>query len=460
MRFTNNGFGTASADENNAECNADPDTLNVLQNGQFVIPQCIINEIQADAAAGNGRTDAIDPNLDIPSTVRGSFGFSHFTNFGGAAGGFFDDWNVNVDFIYSANRNAFDFVDLTLAPTSVAPDGRPIFSGIDPLQAGCNATFIGPRDGFSNITSDCFTGRDQDILLTNVADGVNDGRSISISAQFAKTFDYTLFNNPASTSINLGYAYTDATQVVGSLSSTATSNFEEVAVISPNQPFAAPSQFVNPHVLSLATSFRQEIFRELPTTLSFFVQARQGQPFSYVFDDDTSEDIFGDSDDEARTLLFVPTDENDSRFDFSNLTAEQTFALFNFISESGLSEFAGGFAPRNEFNDPWFVDVDFRFQQDLPDFVDGLRTIFFVDIENLLNIIDDDLNDLRTFDRGNTREGVPVFGIDSINSAGQFVIGNNNGSGALESQLTGTDGFDLNPGASLWSVQFGLRFEF
>lgn len=452
--FTNNGFGTASADENNAECNADPNTLTNLVETGFAIPQCIINEIQANASAGNGRTDAIDPNLQVPSTIRGSIGFTHFTDFGGALGGLFDEWTINVDAIYSANRNAFDFVDLSLSPIGTAPDGRPIVQAIDPLLDGCNATFVGIRDGFTGATPQCFTRRDQDILLTNVADGINDGRSISISAQFAKTFDYELFSNPASFSVNLGYAYTDATQVVGSLSSTATSNFEEVAVITPNRAFTAPSQFVNPHVVSLATTFRQEFVRDLPTQFTFFVQAREGTPFSYVFDDDTSEDIFGDSDDEARTLLFVPTDENDPRFDFSNLSADQQFALFNFIAESGLSDFAGDFAPRNAFNDPWFVDLDFRFQQDLPDFSDRLRTIFFVDVENALNLFGGNVQ--RTFDRGNTREGVPVFGIDEINDQGQFVIGG----GGLESQVTGQGGFDRNAGASLWAVQFGLRFEF
>ena len=451
--FTNNGFGTASADENNAECNADPNTLTGLAASGFAIPQCIINEIQANASAGNGRTDAFDPNLDIPSVVRASFGIDHRTDFAGAAGGLFDDWQVNLDVIYTANRNSFEFIDLTLSPVGVAPDGRDILEAIDPLQDGCNATFIGPRDGFSGVTPECFTFRDQDILLTNV-DGDN-GRSISVSARLAKTYDYDVFNRPASWSLNIGYAYTDATAVATNLSSTATSSFEEVATITANQNFAAPTQFVNRHVVSLASTFRQELIRDLPTAVSFFVQAREGNPFSYVFDDDTSEDIFGDSDDEARTLLFVPEGPNDPRFDFSGLSAADSAELFAFFDESGLSEFAGGFAPRNEFRDPWFVDVDFRFQQDLPSFIDNLRTIFYVDIENVLNLIDSGKNVQRTFDRGNTREGVPVFGIDEINDAGQFVVTN-----GLEGQITGGDGFDRSAGASLWAVQFGLRFEF
>ncbi len=453
--FTNNGFGTAFAASFFGIC--EDAELDVVDDaGNFTgLPSCITDFAAAGAAAGNGRVDAIDPDLQIASVIRGSLGLTHYTDFGGAAGGFFDGWTVSADIIYTANRNSFDFIDLTLSNSgTVAPDGRPILEAIDPLLDGCNATFIAPRDGFANVTPDCFTGRDQDILLTNV-DGDN-GRSISVSTQFAKSFDYDLFNRPASWTVNLGYAYTDATAVVSNLSSTATSLFEEISVVTPNQNPVAPSQFVNRHVVSLASTFRQEFIPDLPTSFSFFVQAREGTPFSFVFEDDTSENIFGDSDDEARTLLTVPTGPTDPLFDFSNLSPETSAEFFAFLDSSGLSEFAGGFAPRNAFRDPWFVDVDFRFQQDLPNFVDGLRTLFYVDIENVLNLIDDGRNVQRTFDRGNSREGVPVFEIDSINDAGQFVVN----SRGLESQITGTDGFDRNAGASLWSVQFGLRFEF
>ncbi|MEO0879392.1 MAG: TonB-dependent receptor [Pseudomonadota bacterium] len=455
--FTNNGFGTAFAASFFGLCT--DDELDVIDDaGNFTgVPSCITDAAAAGASSGNGRTDAIDPNLNVPSVVRGSLGFTHFTDFGGAAGGLFDDWTVNVDLIYTANRNSFDFIDLTLSPVGTAPDGRALLEAIDPLRDDCNATFIGPRAGFANVTDDCFTSRDQDILLTNV-DGDN-GRSISFSTQFAKTFEYDLFNRPASWSVNLGYAYTDATQVVGSLSSTATSNFEEVATVVPNQNFAAPSQFLNRHVVSLASTFRQEFVADLPTSFSFFVSAREGNPFSYVFEDDTGERVFGDSDDENRILLTVPTGPNDPLFDFSNVPADNLAELFAFLDSSGLSEFAGGFAPRNQFRDPWFVDVDFRFQQELPTLVDGLRSIFYVDIENFLNLIDSDRNVLRTFDRGNSREGVPVFEIDEINDQGQFVV---NARG-LESQITGGstgDIFDRNAAQSLWAVQFGLRFEF
>ena len=80
----------------------------------------------------------------------------------------------------------------------------------------------------------------------------------------------------------------------------------------------------------------------------------------------TSIAIFGDSDDEARRLLYVPTGPTDPLIDTSLLTQAEIDQLFATINSSGLGMYAGGFAPRNEFKDPWFKDMDIRFTQDIP----------------------------------------------------------------------------------------------
>ncbi|MEL7487904.1 MAG: TonB-dependent receptor, partial [Pseudomonadota bacterium] len=103
--FTNFGGGLGFGSSSGAGCT--PADLQVLDGGTFTgIPACIAAQQQTEAGLGAGRLDAIDPNFDIPSLVRGSFGFTHNTNFNGSAGGFFDDWRVDVDVIYSRRRNA------------------------------------------------------------------------------------------------------------------------------------------------------------------------------------------------------------------------------------------------------------------------------------------------------------------------------------------------------------------
>ncbi|GGO05242.1 Oar protein [Iodidimonas muriae] len=427
--------------------------LQVLDgNGNFTgIPNCLTQDQIAQATGNNGTVNAVDPDFSIPSLARFNVGFSHYTDFDNAAGGFFDDWNFQFDLIYSKRRNAPDFVNLALTPTGeLAPDGRPIFSPINPLLPGCNATFNGDlRGGFSNVDlAACASGGDdEDIVLTNV-DG-KDGSSTTASVILSKLFEHDMFNVPGSVNLTFGYAYTDASEVNPSTSSTASSNFEEVAVSVINQPALGPSQFANKHNITVAASVSEEFFDGLQSTFSMFFSARSGRAFSYVFDADADE-VFGDSDDEARHLFYVPTGPNDPRVDLSQLSAEDQQALFDLIATSGLSKFAGEIAPRNQFRDPWIKDMDIRFSQDLPGFFGNDSFEVFVDIENFLNLIDNGSNVSRRFDRGNVGEGVPILGVGLSDDGSQFVFrdfdpGLNN---------------DIDVNSSLWAIQFGVRYQF
>jgi hypothetical protein len=389
--------------------------LQVLDgSGNFTgVPNCLVNASAAVASAFNGRVDALDPNFKLPTVVRGSWGFTHFTDFDGAAGGIFDNWRVDFDIIHDRRRNSADFVDLTRSPVGFAPDGRLLFEGIDPLQAGCNASFLGPRRGFSGVTEACFMlnpngsrvvgDNAQDILLTNTVG--KEGGTTSISVLLNNSWDYTLFNRPATFDFNFGYAFTDAQLKNPTISSQSTSNFEEVALTNINDPELGPSQFANKHNITVAATFSHDFFNDLTSRLSVFFQARSGRPFSFVFDNNTPTTLFGDSDNEERNLLYVPSGPNDPRADLSILAAQGTLDdFFNFLDETGLNKFAGQIAPRNAFRDDWTKDLDLRFQQDLPTPWAGHKFQLFFDVENFLNFIDSGANVFRTFDRGDVAE--------------------------------------------------------
>ncbi|MEL6257889.1 MAG: hypothetical protein AAFQ67_02390, partial [Pseudomonadota bacterium] len=352
-------------------------------------------------------------------------------------------------------------------PIGVAPDGRFLFNAVDPLEDGCDATFIAPREGFSAPAGQLAQGGacdaggdDQDILLTN-ARGSN-GNSDVFSISMAKDFDYTtpLINKPGAFKFQFGYAYTDAEIRNPTTSSTATSNFEEQAVTNINFPDLAPSQFANDHNITLRFGFEQEFVTDLSTNLDFFYNARSGRPFSYTFAGDTGEDVFGDTDDEERLLFYVPTGVDDPLVQFGE--GFDTEAFFGFLESSGLNEFAGQVAPRNEFNDPWFHDIDMRFSQELPGLpglFDDDRFLFFVDIENLLNLIDDGSNVLRVNDNGAIAEGFPVLTADISDDGSQYIYNSFSGGNVDFDDLQ--DGvFETVSNPSLWAVQFGVRYEF
>jgi hypothetical protein len=237
---------------------------------------------------------------------------------------------------------------------------------------------------------------------------------------------------------------------VANLSSTATSSFEEIATAVINNPVAGPASFQNPHVFTAATSLKQEFVKDYPTRLSAVFVAREGNPFSYAFDNNTPTTLFGDSDNEERNLFYVPTGPNDPLVQFAS--GFDTNGFFNFLDESGLDEFSGQIVPRGAFNDPWFYDLDLRVEQDFPNFIDGLRSTFTVDFENFLNFIDDGSNIERRFDRGDVGEAIPVLDAALSADGTQFVY-----SGFPTGEIQFDDGFDRINGSSLWAVQFGVK---
>ena len=472
--FSNSGSNQGSGESGSAPC-TDAD-LQVLQNGQFTgVPDCIIQQQQSQTAAGQGRISAIDPDFQLPSVVRASLGLTHNTDFGNRFGGFFNDWRVDLDLIVSRRRNAPNFVDLTLTPVATAPDGRFIFSAIDPLLDGCDAVFNGNRQlpGFDGPADQLAEGGacdagfdDQDILLTNVRDGRGNGGSTVFSAQFNKGWDYVTpgIGKDGSFDLTLGYAFASAKDVNPTTSSTDTSNFEEVALANINDPVLAPSPFFNDHNVTASFRIRQDFFQDLATSFNFFLSARSGRRFSFAFDNNTPTTVFGDSDNEERNLFYVPTGPNDPLVQFGNNIDVDAF--FNFLEQTGLDEFAGQISPRNAFRNPWFIDLDFRFQQELPGFFGNDRLLFYVDVENLPNLISDEANIFRTHNSGDVGEAVPVLDAALTPDGSQFIFSNFNPGGSNTVFNIGNDQFFQGPlfqrsvNESVWAIQFGIRYEF
>lgn len=472
--FSNFGGGLGEGISGQGNCTA-ADLIVPGASGTFGgLPQCIIDQQQAEALSGQGRTDAIDPDFNVPRVWRANLGFTHFTDFNGFAGGFFDDWTVAFDAIFSQQIDGADFVDLTLTPVGTAPDGRLLFNAVDPLLPGCNATFVGPRTGFTGDDAGLARGGacdaggdDQDILLTNVSGP--EGFSNSISFQVNKTFDYEVFNSPGSFRLNFGYAYADVADVNPTTSSTSTSNFEEVAVANINNPVLAPGRFFNDHNITLQAGFQQEFFQGFVSRLNIAYTAQSGRRFSFAYDNNTPTTLFGDSDNEERNLFYVPTFDangiNDPLVVLGNNVDEQ--ALINFLNETGLAAYQGQISPRNAFEDPWFHDIDLRFSQEIPlpaplEAFEGQRLEFFMDIENFLNLLSDGGNVRRTRDNGDVGEAVPVLDAALSADGTQYIYSNFNPGG--ENFFSGTNNQDIfnDPvlRSSLWAIQFGLRYEF
>lgn len=425
-----------------------PADLQVLDgSGQFTgIPDCVRESAANTANANDGAVAAVDPNFDLPSNERWSIGINHLL---ASSVDFLDGWEIQADFIYTNHRDAVNWIDVRLTPNGVTlPDGRPQFFEVDPLLAGCNATFNGIGRGFSNAGTnggpcDDTGNPNQDVLLTNGPEG----STSSFTIQFAKDFE---FSDRTSLDLGLGYAYLDAEVGNPVNSSTPSSAYEEVATAVLNDIQLGPALWANEHNIVLRASLRHEWAEGWPFSVGMFFQRRSGRPFSYTYEDDSVEIYFGDSDDEERVLVHVPTGPTDPAYDFSQLDPAEVTALFDFLDRSGLSAFAGGVSPKNGFNSPWSTDLDIRIQQDIPVWADHSLSLFF-DIENALNLIfGDDENVFRFANTGDIQEGVRVLEVlGDTGNTNQFVV---------------SDWFDEGTNRdvddSVYRIQLGVRYSF
>ncbi|MEO1729363.1 MAG: carboxypeptidase regulatory-like domain-containing protein [Pseudomonadota bacterium] len=455
--FSNNGFSTANGDTFDcatADLPIDPATgqIDVVTNGTFTgIPACALASGQADAEAGLADVQSTDPNINVPTVIRANLSFS--TTFG-ADSGFFSNWGLNLDYIYSRFNDPLNFVDLSQAPDvrtngGFTVDGRPIYQAVDATQAGCNAVLQGEGGTppvYTGLTAECFgTRRDDNIQLTNGRS--SDSHVVSIALN--KQFQSGLLTSGGSTRINLGYAYTDSSNARNNQSSTATSSYDVTAAFDRQDPAVSTATTETRHNFTAAVNFREEFFDGFDTSLGIFFRAREGRPYSLTFD---GGGVFNDSSSGSdNALLYVPTGVDDPNVSPSS-DPQAVQDVIDYVDASGCSYTPGATIQRNTCRNDWHYDMDLRISQELPFIgsVTGLvedRVELFADFANFLNLIDGSANILRS--RGGFNGLVDVADGD-VDDEGRYII----------------DGFNPDDqnniaiNSSAWRIQIGARYEF
>lgn len=196
-----------------------------------------------------------------------------------------------------------------------------------------------------------------------------------------------------------GYAYNDAEDVQPMTSSVAFSNYNNRAYTSPQEDVRSTSDYNISHRFTFLANYEKEFFGEYATTLSAFGTARSGQPYSLIRNDRGSS-AFG----------FTP-----------------------FVDPQGI--LIPG-AERNGEEGSWFSKIDLRAEQEFPGLRPEDRSSAFIVIDNFTNMINDEWGVLRVPDFPPTVEADPATG--QLTQPAEGRIGE----------------------ASLWSVRFGLRYEF
>ena len=397
-------------------------TLNNVSGGTGV-PQSLLDRLQSNGPA-LASTNAIDPNLELPSQWRIAATFDYDANFGPLG----DDWQLGADVIWSRVKSALTWTDLRSVRNTVQgtlPDGRPRYMA---YPGG---------------------GNNQDLLLTNT----DRGYSWNVIGRLDKYWDNGL-------SLGAAYTWQRVRDVSPATSSTAGSSFGQAAAVDPNNSAYGISNYQRDSAFRLSVGYQKELFGDNLSRVDLFFNSVSGQRYSYVFQDSTPNRsaVFGTTGQNNRYLLYVPNvasidaDPIVSYAGTSTQTAAQAFeAMRNLVENSVLDGYQGKIAPKNIGKSPRFNKMDIRISQELP-FVLGGKVQVFADVENFLNLINKDWNALRqvAFPYLATVANVSCVGGANVGTpCTKYVYSN-----VRNPSLTQYNNY------SLWQVRLGVRLSF
>ena len=372
-----------------------PDFVPVTGDGRpgYNVPQDMVDTVAATTAAdaATSRLVLIDPNYEQPGNWKYALGATWNLPWGGITADF--------DYIHSEQQDPAQYVDLSQSIVNTTLTGQPIY------------TFTNGADNF---------------LLTN---SVSEGSSDLVSIQLYKDFDFGL-------DMSIGYAYTDAEDVMPMTSSVAFSNWSNLATSDINNPSPALSNYVVPHRITFRASYAREFFADLTTRFTIYGYASEGQPQSYAmgnFGEFEGSGGFG------RHLLYVPTGPSDPNVDLSAMSQSDQDAFFAWIAREGLPP---GIQARNAQHAPWTNRFDIRIDQGIPTFFEGTSGRIFLKLYNLGNFLSRDwgvVNDAQFFTP-------QIINADVDDVTGQYIF----------ERFRDRSIVDLREQRSLWEARIGL----
>lgn len=311
--------------------------------------------VQNNMVQGDGNVNVTDPDFEMPSDLRMSLSVER--NFDLPMIG---EFQASAEFIHVQKENDVAWVDLTRKVEGTTSDG-----GRNISQA-----------------TDMLTGEDTqryDLMLTNAE---SNGESNIFTTTFFKAFD-------SGVTLNMSYTNQDITEGFAGTSSTATSNYRYAPIVSRNVVHVGRSDFEVEHRFVLNLGYTAELISGYDTKFNLFFERKSGRPFTWTMgafrDGDLGDQGYMDDDDYY--LPYIPTGADDPNLALDGITYAE---LAEWIDTAGLSQYAGGYAPKNTGTQPWQTRMDIHIEQEIPGFVAGHKGSIYFDIKNVLNLLDED----------------------------------------------------------------------
>jgi len=295
-----------------------------------------------DGSNPYGVAQSTDPNFEAPSSYRTSLGLDLLLDNG---------WDVTFEYNLDQVNKAVFFTDLGLEREGTLADGRGYYGGRG------------------------------DYRLTNTDEGTTEAFTISGAKQFGDLNFYAGYTNMRANDI---FELTSA-QSESSYGRSVRADGENIS--------AARSNFMVEHKFITTLDYTTQIFGNNDTRFSLVYVAKSGEPYSVTFDG--YDDAFAnDRSDGGYDAAYIPTGASDPNVVFSSAAVAET--VMAHVNGSGLAGYKGQIVPRNAFNSPWIRSLDMRITQDIQ-VMEGHKVILYLDITNLLNLIDDDKGIVREY---------------------------------------------------------------
>jgi len=346
-------------------------------------------------SAWYGDAQGTDPNFEAPSSWRTNIALDILT-----AKGYDFTVEYNKD---EVNQGVF-YKDLGLTKTGMLADGRGTYKG-----AG-------------------------DFWLSNTEKGGGEALTFILKKEFGD--------------LNLMTAYTnmDISDVYPLTSAQAESAYGYTQRWDGENVDAARSSFMVEHKFLATLDYTTQIIGANDTRFSLVFVRKSGEPYSVTFDEPGYNSVTGNSRFYADySLAYIPTGATDPNVSFTSSSVAD--AVMAHVNSTGLSGYKGTYAPRNGFNSPWYSRLDLRITQDIGVF-DDHKFIIYLDLLNLLNMIDDEKGIVREYSYNNSRQIM----VDGVTDTGQFIISGVDPDDSLWIQN--------NDGQSAWNINLGFKYQF
>jgi len=342
---------------------------------------------------------------------------------------------TTLEAIYTKTLNNLYYTNINSVPTvdfrwTGTPDNRPVYVSSN-IEGRYNAVYL--------------------------AQNTSKGYGYNLAASFAKVFDFGL-------DATLAYSWGDSKSLAENTSSQNSSQWRgQVNIDGRNNPTYGRSDFAAGHRVITALNYRFNWTgdRNNATTITLFMNAQSGSPYSYVMGSANNVQRERGSTGRNRALVFVPADA--SQINLIPITAggvtitpaQQWENLNRYIENSSyLKGRRGKYAEKNGAFGPFTAIFDLGVRQDVGITAAGTRhrLQFSADIMNVGNLINSgwgvQYNIPGDF---NNYELYNFAGYEADGTTPRFTYTGGE---------TGRDSFDIAGALSRWRMQFGVRYLF